>query len=62
MASDIVKTAIRDSYKRLIIPSIEREVRSELKEVSEEAAIEVFGENLENLIYSTNERCYCTWF
>lgn len=50
MASDIVKTAIRDSYKRLIIPSIEREVRSELKEVSEEAAIEVFGENLENLI------------
>ena len=39
MASDIVKTAIRDSYKRLIIPSIEREVRSELKEVSEEALL-----------------------
>ena len=46
----IVKNAILDSYKRLILPSIEREVRSELKEASEEAAIEVFGDNLENLI------------
>ncbi len=49
-SSDIVKASIRDSYKRLIFPSIEREVRSELKEVSEESAIEVFGDNLENLI------------
>ncbi len=46
----IVKSAIRDSYKRLIIPSIEREVRADLKEVAEAAAIEVFGDNLENLI------------
>ena len=46
----IVKNAILDSYKRLILPSIEREVRSELKEASEEAAIKVFGDNLENLI------------
>ena len=46
----IVKSAIRDSYKRLIIPSIEREVRADLKEVAEVAAIEVFGDNLENLI------------
>ena len=46
----IVKSAIRDSYKRLIIPSIEREVRADLKEVAETAAIEVFGDNLENLI------------
>lgn len=46
----IVKNAILDSYKRLILPSIEREVRSELKEASEETAIEVFGDNLENLI------------
>lgn len=50
MSADIVKNAITDSYKRLIIPSIEREVRSELKEISEEAAIKVFGDNLENLI------------
>ena len=50
MSADIVKNAIKDSYKRLIIPSIEREVRSELKEISEEAAIKVFGDNLENLI------------
>ena len=46
----IVKDAIRDSYKRLIIPSIEREVRSELKEVSEEGAIDIFGKNLESLL------------
>ena len=46
----IVKSAIKDSYKRLIIPSIEREVRADLKEVAETAAIEVFGDNLENLI------------
>lgn len=49
-SANIVKSAIRDSYKRLIIPSIEREVRADLKEVAETAAIEVFGENLENLI------------
>ena len=49
-SASIVKSAIRDSYKRLIIPSIEREVRSDLKEVAETAAIEVFGDNLENLI------------
>ncbi len=47
---DIVKDAIRDSYKRLIFPSIEREVRAELKEIAEEGAIEVFGNNLENLL------------
>ena len=49
-SANIVKSAIRDSYKRLIIPSIEREVRADLKEVAETAAIRVFGENLENLI------------
>ena len=49
-SADIVKDAIRDSYKRLIIPSIEREVRSELKEISEDGAIQVFGNNLESLL------------
>ena len=49
-SANIVKSAIRDSYKRLIIPSIEREVRADLKEVAETAAIRVFGDNLENLI------------
>ena len=47
---EIVKDAIRDSFKRLIIPSIEREVRAELKEVAEEGAIQIFGKNLENLL------------
>ena len=45
-----VKGAILDSYKRLIAPSIEREVRSELSEKGEEAAIENFGKNLEALL------------
>lgn len=47
---EIVKSAIRDSYKRLIFPSVEREVRAELKEVAEDGAIDVFGKNLEKLL------------
>lgn len=47
---EIVKNAIRDSYKRLIFPSVEREVRAELKEVAEDGAIDVFGKNLEKLL------------
>ena len=45
-----VKEAIDDAYKRLIEPSIEREIRSELTEVGEEAAIDNFGKNLEALL------------
>ena len=48
--SSYIKEAIRDSYKRLIFPSVEREVRAELKEVAEEQAIDVFGKNLEKLL------------
>ena len=47
---DIVKDAIIDSYKRLIEPSIEREIRSDLTEIGEAAAIENFGKNLESLL------------
>jgi RNA binding S1 domain protein len=47
---DTVKEAILDSYKRLIEPSIEREIRSDLTEVGEEAAIDNFGKNLEALL------------
>lgn len=47
---DTVKEAILDSYKRLIAPSIEREIRSDLTEVGEEAAIDNFGKNLESLL------------
>ena len=45
-----VKEAIDDSYKRLIAPSVEREVRSELTEKGEAAAIDNFGKNLEALL------------
>ena len=47
---NIVKDAIKDSYKRLIAPSIEREIRSDLTEVAHEAAIENFSKNLESLL------------
>ncbi|MBO5477759.1 MAG: RNA-binding transcriptional accessory protein [Clostridia bacterium] len=47
---DIVKDAIVDAYKRLIFPSIEREIRADLKEEAEEGAIGVFGKNLEKLL------------
>ncbi|GAA0367669.1 Tex family protein [Alkalibacterium iburiense] len=45
-----VKEAINDAYKRFIGPAIERELRNELTEKAEEQAIEVFGENLGNLL------------
>ncbi len=45
-----VKEAIEDSYKRLIEPSIEREIRSDLTEKGETSAIENFGKNLEALL------------
>lgn len=47
---DIVSDAIQDSYKRLIAPSIEREIRSELTEKADEVAIDSFGKNLEKLL------------
>lgn len=45
-----LSTAIEDSYKRLIEPSIEREIRSDLTERSEEKAIKVFGKNAKQLL------------
>ena len=47
---DYVNDAIKDALKRLIYPSIEKDVRSELTEKSEDNAIEVFKDNLENLL------------
>ena len=47
---DIIVSAIEDSYKRLIFPSIEREVRNHLTELAQERAISVFGENIKNLL------------
>lgn len=46
----IVKEAIEDAYKRLIQPSIEREIRNELTEKAEDRAIHIFAENLRNLL------------
>ncbi|WP_068793983.1 Tex family protein [Brevibacillus laterosporus] len=50
VVEDAIKQTIEDSYKRLIAPSIEREVRNELTEVAEERAIHIFAENLRNLL------------
>ncbi|MGM9985756.1 MAG: Tex family protein [Bacillaceae bacterium] len=49
-AAPYLKTAIEDSFKRLISPSIEREIRKELTERAEEQAIRIFSENLRNLL------------
>lgn len=46
----VLKEAIADSYKRLIAPAIEREIRNELTEAAEEKSIEVFGKNLKQLL------------
>ena len=48
--TEILKDTILDSYKRLIEPSIEREIRSDLTEKAEEQAIKVFGENAKQLL------------
>lgn len=46
----LLREVIEDSYKRLIAPAIEREIRNDLTEKAEDGAIEVFGKNLEQLL------------
>ena len=48
--TDVLSAAIEDSYKRLIEPSIDREIRSDLTEKAEEKAIKVFGQNAKQLL------------
>lgn len=48
--NDILKATIEDSYKRLIAPAIEREIRNDLTEKAEDGAIKVFGKNLGQLL------------
>ena len=55
---DYINDAIKDALKRLIYPSIERDVRSELTEKSEDNAIEVFKDNLENLLMTRPVKGY----
>ncbi|OPA74161.1 RNA-binding transcriptional accessory protein [Paenibacillus selenitireducens] len=50
IVTDVLNTIIEDAYKRLIAPSIEREVRNELTEKAEEQAIQIFAGNLRNLL------------
>lgn len=48
--NEYVEKAVADAYKRLIMPSMERELRNELTESADEQAIKVFGTNLKNLL------------
>ena len=48
--SGFLETVIEDSYKRLIAPAVEREIRNDLTEKAEDGAIQVFGKNLEQLL------------
>ncbi|WP_442601841.1 Tex family protein [Paenibacillus sp. KN14-4R] len=50
IVSDVLRATIEDAYKRLIAPSIEREVRGELTEKAEQHAINIFAANLRNLL------------
>ena len=50
ITSPVLKDVTADSYRRLIAPAIEREVRNELTEKAEDGAIKVFGKNLEQLL------------
>lgn len=50
ITTPVLKAVVEDSYKRLIAPAIEREIRSELTEKAEDGAIEVFGKNLHQLL------------
>ena len=50
LVCDFVKESIKDSLKRLILPSVEREVRSELTDRASEVSIKNFSENLKNLL------------
>jgi uncharacterized protein len=47
---ELIKSSVEDSLKRLILPSIEREIRSALTERAEDGAIDVFGKNLHELL------------
>lgn len=47
---EVIREAIADSYKRLIAPAIERELRSQLMEEAEDKSIKVFSKNLEQLL------------
>ncbi|MGG4266373.1 Tex family protein [Peribacillus simplex] len=49
-AQSVLKSAIEDGFKRLIMPSVEREIRKELTEKAEDQAIHIFSENLRNLL------------
>lgn len=49
-SAEVVKEAIADAFKRLIGPSVEREIRTTLTEKAEEQAIHVFSENLKSLL------------
>lgn len=48
--TSVLKSTIEDSYKRLIAPAIEREIRNDLTEKAEDGAIKIFGKNLEQLL------------
>jgi len=50
VAAEILRNALQDSYKRLMGPAVEREVRNELTEAAEEQAIHIFAENLRQLL------------
>jgi len=56
----MLKNTIQDAFKRLIEPSIDREIRSDLTEKAEEQAIKVFGKNAKQLLLGAPAFTWCT--
>ncbi|MDE7380999.1 MAG: RNA-binding transcriptional accessory protein [Muribaculaceae bacterium] len=52
-AAEIVEKSVRDAYKRLLRPSVENEISAELKEEADKVAIEIFSENLRQLLLAS---------
>lgn len=50
IVADTLTAIVEDAYKRLIAPAVEREIRNQLTEMAEEHAIQIFAENLRNLL------------
>ena len=53
--ADVLLEMLEDSYKRLIAPAVEREIRSALTEMAEDSSLKVFGSNLEQLLMQPPE-------
>ena len=60
--NDYIEEVINQSLKKKIIPAMERRIRSELTEAAEDGAIQLFSQNLRNLLLYRHLKEDGTWF